>query len=88
MKWATVLSSVILLTGLQGCVSTQEFKGPNGNPAYSMNCGNDLNRCYQKAGEVCPAGYNIIDRSTATAAVPYGGAIIAAPQHTLAIECR
>ncbi len=88
MKWVIVLSCVTVLAALHGCVRVQEFRGPNGNPAYSMDCGNDLNACYQKAGEVCVTGYNIIDRSTGTAAVPYGRAIIAAPQHTLAIECK
>lgn len=88
MKWMPVLSMMMVLTAVQGCVRTQEFRGPNGNPAYSMNCGNNLNRCYQKAGEVCPSGYTIIDRSTGTAAVPYGGAIVAAPQHNLSIECK
>ena len=72
----------------QGCVRVQEFRGPNGRPAYSMSCGNRLDACYQKAGEVCPNGYDILDRASGTVAVPYGRAIIAAPQHNLAIECK
>jgi hypothetical protein len=73
---------------LASCVQTQAFRGPNGNTAYSMRCGANLSACYEKAGELCPKGYNIIDRATGVAAVPSGTSFIAAPQHSLAIECK
>ena len=88
MRPFAVLACVLFVFVLAGCVSTQEFKGPNGRTAYSMDCGNDLNACYHKAGEVCPTGYTILDRASGTVAVPFGGAFVAAPQHTLAIECK
>ncbi|KAB2869544.1 MAG: hypothetical protein F9K36_16650 [Burkholderiaceae bacterium] len=70
-------------------IEPQEFRGPNGKTAYSMKCGSRMDGCYKKAGEVCPNGYNIIDRASGTVAVPvYGGGIVAAPQHNLAIECK
>ena len=87
MRPLAVLSCFMALF-VMGCVSTQEFKGPNGKTAYSMDCGNHLNACYQKAGEVCPTGYTILDRASGTMAVPFGGAIVAAPRHNLAIECK
>lgn len=79
---------------LTSCASIDpiQFKGPNGKTAYSMKCsglGRTLDACYQKAGEVCPSGYAIIDRASGTIAVPMsGGSIMAAPSHHLAIECR
>lgn len=78
---------------LAGCASAtpKPFSGPNGRPAYSMRCsglGRTLDACYQKAGELCPAGYTVVDRSSSTIAVPAGGAMVAAPRETLAIECR
>jgi hypothetical protein len=73
-------------------VDPQQFRGPNGKTAYSMKCsgmGRTLDACYKKAGEVCPDGYNIIDRASGTVAVPVsGGGIMAAPSHRLAVECR
>lgn len=73
-------------------VQPQEFKGPNGKTAYSMKCsgmGRTLDECYKKAGELCPSGYNIIDRASGTVGVPVrGGGMIVAPQHNLAVECK
>ena len=88
MRTLAVLSCAMLLFVLEGCVSTQEFKGPNGRTAYSMSCGNRLGACYQKGGEVCPNGYDILDRASGTVAVPYGGGMVATQQHTLTIECK
>lgn len=82
---------LILLMASCASVNPQEFRGPNGKPAYSMKCsglGRTLDDCYKKAGEVCNSGYNIIDRASGTVAVPTRGGILAAPQHTLAIECK
>ena len=82
-----------LLLLLTSCASVQprEFRGPNGRTAYSMRCsgmGRTLDDCYQKAGELCPAGYDIVDRASGTIALPVRGGILAAPQHSLAIECK
>jgi len=83
----------VIMGLLVSCASIepQEFRGPNGNIAYSMKCsgmGRTLDGCYKKAGELCPAGYTIIDRATGVVAVPVSGGFIAAPQHNLAIECK
>jgi hypothetical protein len=73
-------------------IEPQQFVGPNSKTAYFMKCsgmGRTLEACYKKAGEVCPGGYNIIDRVTGTVGVPMqGGGTIMAPEHSLAIECK
>ena len=73
-------------------IEPQQFVGPNSKTAYSMKCsgmGRTLDACYKKAGEVCPGGYNIIDRATGTVGIPMkGGGTMMAPQHNLAIECK
>ena len=84
------LAGLLLLTSCAS-IEPQEFKGPSGKTAYSMKCsglGRTLGACYKKAGEVCPNGYNIIDRTSGTVAIPVQGGIIAAPQYHLAIECK
>jgi hypothetical protein len=84
---------VVLVSVLMACAEIQPrgFRGPNGKTAYSMRCsgmGRTLDACYQKAGELCPAGYNIIDRASGTVVIPFNGGIMAAPQHNLAVECK
>ncbi len=58
---------LVLILALPACeVQPQQMVGPHGKKAYSMKCngmGRSLQDCYKKAGEVCPKGYNIIDRS-------------------------
>jgi hypothetical protein len=90
MKGITILAASL---SLAACASVQPvpFKGPNGNSAYSMNCsgfGRSLVGCYQKAGEICPEGYTIIDRSSSVAAIPMNGSFVIAPRQGLAIECK
>ena len=72
-------------------ISPVSFQGPNGKQAYSMKCsgmGRTLEMCYQKAGEVCPGGYNIIGQDSSTVAVPINGSIMAGPRQNLTIECK
>jgi hypothetical protein len=88
MRTLAVLSCVTCLLVFGGCVSPQEFKGPNGRPAYSMSCGSQLDACYHKAREVCPNGYDILDRASETVPVPYTGANVARQQYELSIECK
>lgn len=83
-----------LIAVLAGCanVSPTPFQGPNGKQAYSMRCsgmGRTMDACFQAAGEMCPGGYQIIDRASGTVAMPaYGGGIMAAPRESLVIECK
>lgn len=93
MKVLLAVGIVLVLTACTTMdIEPQKFRGPSGNDAYSMRCsgmGRTLDACYQKAGELCPNGYTIIDRASGTVAVPTtGGGVIAAPQHNLAIECK
>lgn len=87
------IGAIFLLAFVVSCAAIEpmQFVGPNGKTAYSMRCsgmGRTLDACYKKAGEICPNGYNIIDRSSSTVAVPVNGSFMAAPQHNIAIECK
>jgi hypothetical protein len=80
-----------LLLAACAAIEPQQFVGPNGKTAYSMRCsgmGRTLDACYKKAGEICPSGYTIVDRASGTVAAVYGGGIVAAPRHNLAVECK
>ena len=89
----SILLVVATSLGLAGCMSIDptSFRGPNGKQGYSMKCsgfGRTLDACYQKAGEVCPSGYNIVDRSSGTVGFMNQGSFMMAPQHGLTIECK
>jgi hypothetical protein len=86
---------VIALAGVVvGCAAIEpvQIVGPSGKTAYTMRCsgaGRTLEACYKKAGEVCPAGYSLVDRASSTVALPLAtGGFVAAPQQTLTVECR
>lgn len=77
------------LVFFSACASIEPvaFTGPNGNTVYSMRCngmGRTLDDCYKKAGELCPAGYRIVDREPSVV----GSEGIVVPQYRLAIECK
>ena len=86
---AAIFSLALLLVTACASPSPQQFVGPSGRLAYALACGSNLAACYTQAGELCPKGYLIIDRATGTAAIPDGsGGTLAAPRHSLAIECK
>lgn len=72
-------------------IAPQQFVGPNGKIAYSMECsgmGRTLDACYKKAGEICTSGYTIVNLASGTVGVPVNGGTIMAPEYNLAIECK
>jgi hypothetical protein len=86
------IAAVPVVLAACAAIEPQQFVGPNSKTAYSMKCsgmGRTLDACYKKAGEICPGGYNIIDRATGTIGVPMqGGGTIMTPEYNLAIECK
>lgn len=75
---STFLMSVVLVA-LAGCaIAPQQVRGPDGKTAYAMRCsgaGRTLEACYEKAGDVCPTGYSVVDRSSGL-------------QQTLVVQCK
>ena len=56
---------LILLVVLAGCASARQVKGPNGEIAYMVQCGNAAKgACTRKADDLCPNGYNLLDRNS------------------------
>ena len=56
---------LLLLVVLAGCASAKQVKGPNGEIAYQVQCGNAVkDKCTDKAADLCPNGYNLIDRNS------------------------
>lgn len=89
MKWLALALGVFVLSGCGARVTN--IVTPSGKQGFSLNCGAKMDRCMEKAGELCPNGYNIVHQASGTVAVPaYGayGGVFAAPKHEMAIECK
>jgi hypothetical protein len=94
MKSLIVLFATCLL--LMGCIKQVDpvkFIGPNGRTAYNMRCsgfGRTMDMCYRKSSEICPNGYQVIDISSGTFAIPNPstGGVIIGNRRDMAIECK
>jgi len=63
--------------------------GPRGVPFYVITCPGLEAACYNRAAQVCPAGYEVVmtDLPGMVRKVGSGGVAVG-PLHVLAIECR
>lgn len=82
---------ILALVGLAACAMKTPFTGPDGRQAYSLRCppiSGGIGGCYQQAGQLCPAGYDVIDgRSSTVGTINSTGGVIAS-QQTLTFQCR
>ena len=63
MKYIYLVSLFVLV----GCASAKQVRGPNGENAYEIQCGNAVkNKCALKAADVCPHGYRMLERKSNT----------------------
>jgi hypothetical protein len=54
---------LLSLLALAGCASSQPTKGPNGEDAYLVKCGNAVkSKCVSEANDLCPKGYVQLER--------------------------
>lgn len=59
MKYLFLVSLLVLA----GCASSQPTKGPNGEDAYLVKCGNAVkSKCVSEANSLCPNGYVQLER--------------------------
>lgn len=57
---------VFAISCLVGCshASAKPVNGPDGSPGwFAISCKKDQGNCEEKAGEVCPGGYDVADAS-------------------------
>ena len=83
---------ILLSLLLCGCaISPRPLTGPNGRPGYAMRCsgaGRTLEACYQKAGQLCPSGYDVISEGGGGALLGTPHGLIGASRHSLMVECK
>jgi hypothetical protein len=62
MKIMAALASAVVLSG---CAVSHQTVMPDGRKGLSINCSGSAmswNQCYEKAGDQCPNGYDIISK--------------------------
>ena len=65
------LFAAVALAALGGCASSRTVHGPGGKAAHSIRCGSAvIEACYEKAAQLCPRGYTIVDRPMPAAGMP------------------
>jgi len=96
---AGVLFGVAVTAGglsLSACAVSNQVVMPSGQHGYTINCSGAAMTwaaCYQKAGETCPQGYDVADKSD-----EHGGPVVAANRYglfgapvmdrTMLIQCK
>ena len=83
MKKLLILATLTIT----GCTTTppEKIVTPDGNEGYSIKCGAGPDNCYTIAGELCPDGYNVIDRSNNASTASTGDTY---PMYSMGIECK
>lgn len=90
LKKSLILLATILLASC--AVPVTQISGPNGQPAFVLKCsgyGRDRQDCLAKAGEICPAGYAVVDdNSQVNGAVVTRYNVIVAHKEYMTISCK
>lgn len=56
------VAAILVIVALGGCATSKQIIGPNGKLAHSIRCGAAVaDACLEKAGEVCPNGYIVLN---------------------------
>lgn len=63
----TFLPAALLIVSVTGCATATRMYGADGKEMQLIECPGmavPLGKCFEKANEVCPSGYFLIDRQT------------------------
>jgi hypothetical protein len=73
---------------LTGCVDVTSAAGADGRTTLTVDCDGEARGCFDKAGELCPGGYYLIERKSGSNEVRYTAGIITKPHTRIVIECK
>lgn len=83
---------LLLVLTIAGCTTATEMYGPEGERLISIDCtaaSGTMAPCYEKAAEVCPAGYRLIERTdTVGAPVITAFAVTHTARRSVVVECK
>jgi len=79
---------------LSACAKATEIYGPDGESAMLIECPGaavPLSTCFEKAAEVCPSGYALLDTyegGSAASITPYGGYAATGVNKRVLVRCN
>ena len=74
---------------LTGCATSTKAQGPDGRVAHVIKCEGGIEYCWQKAGELCPSGYDVLGSNSSAVGVPMStGGTIVTSQQSLVVSCK
>ena len=71
-----ILTTLLLAAPLFACALASEMVLPDGSPGYTVGCHGaalTMGDCYEKAGDLCPQGYDILGRDGEAIPFAFGG---------------
>jgi hypothetical protein len=86
-----VLKSLLIAsiaTIVAGCVDVTTAQGPDGKKTYTIDCNGETAGCFDKAADLCPGGYFLVDRKNGTKEMPHTAGVVATPHTQIVVECK
>lgn len=70
-----------------GCATATKIPLPNNQEGMAIECDKPA-KCYKKAQEVCPSGFNLVDKSSRNEGGFVNGIGALGEKQTLIIQCK
>jgi hypothetical protein len=91
--WAIGAACAALGVMLPNCYAeSRSVRGPDGERWHAIDCRRSQTNCYEKAGEVCPHGYDVADEGghsgTVLVANQYGAYAVPHYRGHMLIKCK
>jgi hypothetical protein len=92
MIWETLVRGILLLVLLlSACARVTPMHGSDGGLMYLVGCYGALtpmSACYDKAAELCPSGYKIIDQTEGVTQYRTSQGAVDSLDRQIAIQCE
>ena len=88
MKAKIIALSFVVIGGC--AIEPTSVVGSDGKQRYMMNCHSGIDKCHQKAAELCPSDYDIIEHTKKSSIVVphYGEYPMTIYTENLTVECK
>lgn len=85
-----IFTLLILATIGYGCTTHSVMMMPSGEQGYTIECKKVKSRCFERAAELCPKGYKMVDSqgSSTGSALMGNGLMVHGNRFELMIRCK
>ncbi|MFV8784445.1 hypothetical protein ACNKU7_18670 [Microbulbifer sp. SA54] len=84
--------AIFVLGAMVGCASANKIVLPSGAVGYTINCSGtavSISKCYEKAGAVCPGGYDVVSSHNQPGVMTgFDGNPIATSDKGMVVQCK